>query len=414
MSVLASLVRAYDRMADRHEVPPFGYSSEEIGFVISLNEDGTSAGLPIDVRATAGKRLRGRRLSVPASFKRPGITPRAFFLWDNTAFALGVSAKEGKDAASRFQAFLELHARALRDADDPGLKAFLRFIEAWRPEDFLRLGWPDEMKDLNVVFALNSERLSGINIHDRPAARSLWARLLADGDKSKAVCMISGDDAPVARLHPAIKSVWGAQIAGASIVSFNLEASESYCHVQGDNAPVSEAAAFAYTAALNKFLETGSRNRIQIGDASTVFWADASCVDADPTSIAEDAFLAMFNGIDESADGQKVGAILAKIRNGERLEDFAPGLAKGVRFHVLGLAPNAARLSVRFWLEDEFGRLAENYRRFADDMTIEPPPRGGNPPLWRFLAETACQSAPNFDPQSACKIDPCPARFFAC
>ena len=55
MSMLASLNRAYGRMADRDEVPPFGYSSEKIGFVISLKENGRPAGLPIDKRDGSGK-----------------------------------------------------------------------------------------------------------------------------------------------------------------------------------------------------------------------------------------------------------------------------------------------------------------------------------------------------------------------
>jgi CRISPR-associated protein Csd1 len=173
-------------------------------------------------------------------------------------------------------------------------------------------------------------------------------------------------------------------------VSFNLDAFESYGHEQGDNAPVSEAATFAYTTALNKFLSSGSRNRVQIGDASTVFWADAS--NAEDAQIAEDIFLAAHGAPDDGIASQKVGAILDKIRQGQPLEAFAPGLATGVRFHVLGLAPNAARLSIRFWFEDDFGRLARNYQGFAEDMRIEPPPhKNPNPPLWRYLVETAVQ-----------------------
>src|SRR5262249_8225385 len=123
--------------------------------------------------------------------------------------------------------------------------------------------------DQNIVFALESERLDSVYIHDRPAARELWARLSAERDKNaEAICLVSGDKAPVARLHPAIKGVWGAQSSGASIVSFNLDAFTSYGHEQGDNAPISEAAAFAYTTALNRFLERDSGHRIQIGDAS--------------------------------------------------------------------------------------------------------------------------------------------------
>jgi CRISPR-associated protein Csd1 len=248
------------------------------------------------------------------------------------------------------------------------------------------------MKDQNVVFALESERLDGIYLHDRPAARALWGRLSAEGDKTEAVCLISGEYAPVARLHPAIKGVWGAQSSGASIVSFNLDAFESYGHSQGENAPVSEIAAAAYTGALNKFLETGSRNRVQIGDASTVFWADASNAEAEEAAQTTEALVYawLYEPPNDGVQAQKVGAILEKIRNGQRLEDYEPGLAEGVRFHVLGLAPNAARLSIRFWFEDDFGQLAKNYQRFLDDMRIEPPwHRNPNPPLWQYLRETA-------------------------
>ena len=401
MSVLASLVQAYERLADRHEVPPFGYSSEKIGFLIPLHEDGTP-GMPIDLREGEGRRLTAPLMAVPASFKRPGMTPRAFFLWDNTAFALGVTASESKDAATRFAAFRKRHLDELSSSDDPGLVALLRFIEKWQPETFTALGWPEAMKDQNIVFALESERLRNIRIHDRPAARALWSRLAAKGERSEAICLITGERSPVARLHPAIKGVWGAQSSGASMVSFNLDAFTSYGHEQGDNAPVSEAAAFAYTTALNKFLETGSRNRLQIGDASTVFWADAS--NARLAEAAEDAFAAFFGEqrVDEAQQAAKIGTVLEKIRAGRPLTEIDPGFADGVRFHVLGLSPNAARLSVRFWLDDDFGEIARRYARHAEAMRIEPPPKDQSPSIWRCLIETAAlRKTDNIQPNLA-------------
>lgn len=395
MSMLASLAGAYDRMAERGEVPPFRYTSERIGFLISLNEDGSPAGKPTDLRETIGKKLIAPLMAVPASFKRPGITPRSFFLWDNTAFALGITASQDKDPGPRLEAFRSLHQKALSDTDDPGLQALLLFIKLWVPERFETLGWPGDIKDQNVVFALERDRLRSVCIHDRPAAKVLWARLSAEAEGAEAVCLVTGEKAPIARLHPAIKGVWGAQTSGASIVSFNLDAFESYGHEQGDNAPISEYSASAYTTALNKFLESGSKNRIQIGDASTVFWADGS--EVKEAEAAESIFSAMLGGeagtdeerIDEQTEAAKVGAVLDGLRKGKPLTELAPELTKGVRFHVLGLAPNAARLSVRFWLEDDFGIIAERYRRFVDEMRIEPPPRDPNPPLWRYLVETA-------------------------
>lgn len=193
----------------------------------------------------------------------------------------------------------------------------------------------------------------------------------------------------MARTHPPIKGVRsGGGKDADSIVSFNLDAFTSYGHEQGDNAPVSEAAAFAYTTALNRFLQRDSGHRVQIGDASTVFWADAS--DARLSSEAEADFAAWFDPApNEATEASKVRAKLDAIRQGQRLAEINPALAKHVRFHVLALAPNAARLSIRFYLEDDFGVIAGNYRRYLADMRIEPPPRDAQPAMWKYLAETA-------------------------
>jgi CRISPR-associated protein Csd1 len=253
MSALASLVHAYDRLAERGEAPVFGYSVEKIGFLISLNEDGTTAGPPIDLREGEGKKKTPLLIPAPQPTKRTSsIAPN--FLWDKTSYVLGVTAGGGKRTAEEHAAFVAKHKELLQDTDDEGLRALLRFLESWSPENFTNLGWSEDIKDQNVVFSLENERRKNIRLHDRPAARALWARLCSEGEKSQAACLVTGEHGPVARLHPAIKGVWGAQSSGASLVSFNIDAFTSYGHEQGDNAPVSEAAAFAYTTALNHFL----------------------------------------------------------------------------------------------------------------------------------------------------------------
>jgi CRISPR-associated protein Csd1 len=383
MSILASLAKAYERIP---QAPPFGYSSERISFVISLNEDGSVSSVT-DVRATEGKKRTPRMMQVPASSKRPGITPKPFFLWDNTAFVLGVTATEGKDAETRRAAFRDFHLRVLQAADDPGLQAVRDFLAAWSPNRFAPPLWPEDMKDQNVVFALETERRQDIYIHDRPVAKALWADLNTAGERTDAICLVTGIQAPIARLHTSIRGVWGAQTSGASIVAFNQEAFESYGHEQGDNAPVSEVAAFKYTTALNAFLGRDSKNRIQIGDASTVFWADSS--NASAVELAETTFSSMFADVDDETQAAKVGDILKSIRNGQPLGEVAPELADGVRFHVLGLSPNAARLSIRFWFDNDFGVLARNYQRFVQEIAVIPTPRDENPALWKYLAETA-------------------------
>jgi CRISPR-associated protein Csd1 len=385
MSALASLVRAYDRLAKRDEVPTFGYSQEKIGFLISLNKDGTPVGQPIDLREEDGKKRLAKLMAVPQPVKRTsGVSPN--FLWDKTAYVLGVTAGEGKRTTEEHAAFVAQHRDLLAENTDEGIQAVLKFVDAWTPENFARFGWSDEIKDQNIVFALESERRQDIRIHDRPAARELWAKLSAGTDRVEAACLVTGERGPVARLHPSIKGVWGAQTAGASIVSFNLDAFTSYGHEQGDNAPISEAATFAYTTTLNRFLEKGSGHRIQIGDASTVFWAEAE--NAEAAKEAEDIF-ASFLAIDEKQETAKVAGILKAIHDGLPIEDIKPNLLNGVRFFVLALAPNAARLSVRFYVEDDFGVIAERYAKHVQRMRIEPPPREAMPSMWRLLIETA-------------------------
>ena len=399
MSILAALVRAYDRLP-QDERPPFGYSMEKIGFVIGLHPDGSVATVT-DIRDGEGRKKLPQPMLVPQPVKRTaGIAPN--LLWDKTAYVLGVTAGEGKRTADEHAAFVARHEAALAENADEGLQALLLFLRNWTPQRFGELGCSEEMKDQNVIFALESERLAHVYLHDRPAAAAIIGNASSDPDATRDICLVSGVETVPARLHPSIKGVWGAQTAGAALVSFNLDAFTSYGHEQGSNAPVSEQAAFAYTSVLNRFLASGSGHRIQIGDASTVFWA--LCDDDAAADLAERLFRAMVDPPAESEQereereeresddrtfSQKVGIQLERIRRGEPLKVVEPKLAEGVLFHVLGLSPNAARLSVRYWFDDDFGVLAENYRRFVSDIEISPPPAESAPALWRYLRETA-------------------------
>jgi CRISPR-associated protein Csd1 len=399
MSALASLARAYDRMAERKEVPSFGYSTQNVGFLISLNADGTVASPPIDLRTGEGKKRAPVPMAVPQPAKRTsGIAPN--FLWDKSAYVLGVIAGEVKRTAEEHAAFIARHEEWLAGTEDEGLKALLLFLRNWTPGQFASSAWPEEIKDQNIVFALERERLDQFNLHDRPEARERWSRMAAQGAGASAVCLITGLSAPVQRLHPSIKGVWGAQSAGASIISFNLDAFTSYGNEQGNNAPVSEAAAFAYTTALNRLLEKGSKQRLQIGDASAVFWADAS--DAAAAVNAQGMFAHLMGIVDETAEATRIGTILGQMRDGRQVASFKPDLPKGVRFHVLALAPNAARLSVRFYIEDDFGIIATRYLDHLERMRIEPPPKDDNPSIWRLLIETAVlRKSENIQPNLA-------------
>jgi CRISPR-associated protein Csd1 len=399
MSALASLARAYDRMAERNEVPSFGYSTQNIGFLISLNADGSMAGPPIDLRSVGGKKREPRRMVVPQPVKRAvNIAPN--YLWDKTEYVLGITESPDARTAKVHAAFIHKHESWLAGTEDEGLLAVLHFLRGWSSHHFSQLGWTHEMVDQNIVFALESERTNGVNLHDRIEARARWARAIADSEGAERPCLVTGQVGPVQRLHPAIKGIRTDTQSADTLVGFNRAAFESYGHKQGDNAPVSESAAFAYTTALNRFLERESGHRLQIGDASTVFWADGS--DAAEVAAAEDMFADLMNMVDEKAEAKKVGSILAQMRAGREVASFEPDLPEGVRFHVLALAPNAARLSVRFYVEDKFEAIATRYIGHIERMRIEPSPKDDNPSIWRMLIETAVlRKSENIQPNLA-------------
>lgn len=413
MTILQALDRYYDRMTARGEAEVSGYSREKISFAIVLSANGEPID-KIDLRQKSGKRLVPSLREVPAAVKRTvAITPNLF--WDKTAYALGRTTSEGRRTQKEHEVFRTLHLDLLARNDDPGLAALRAFLERWKPERFDSSPFVPDMLDTNIVF-----RLDGDNnfIHERQAAKHIVeVRNKAGADADKAMCLVTGAVAPVRRLHPSIKGVEGAQSSGASLVSFNLEAFKSYGKDQGDNAPTSEGAAFRYGAALNRMLDRGSRNRIQrtVGDTTVVFWADTSGVGEAAAGAAEDVFASIFDPPTTKLESDDDAQAAVKVR--DRLEDFAKGrplkqidlrLESGTRFYVLGLAPNAARLSVRFWLEDDFEHIAHRLGLHAQDLVIEPKPRGWvrPPSIQRLLVKTTAlqEKFDNIPPQIAGEV----------
>lgn len=388
--ILQALNRYYERLfeQDAEDVAPYGFSPEKVSFEILLTPEGGVAQVN-DIRDTSDKKPQPKILEVPQPPKRASnIAP--CFLWDKTSYVLGVSSAS-KRADKEHEAFIALHETALAGEDDLGLKALLNFLRDWSPEQFEARGFPPDMVDANVVFRLDGEQCY---LHDRPAAQGVRAKLLSgdegrDVSASEAVCLVSGEAAPVARLHPSIKGVWGAQTAGASIVSFNLESFKSYGKDQGYNAPISEQAAFAYTTALNYLLRRGEHNRqrLQVGDASVVFWAEAA--DAKQASAAEDLFATLLNPpADDASEAARVRAVLERIAKGRPVADLVPNLEPGTRMYVLGLAPNASRLSVRFWQVDTLAVLAGRIAQHAEDLHLEPLPWRTEPSVYRLVLAT--------------------------
>ena len=412
MTVLQSLAGYYDRMAARGEAEPAGFSREKISFAVVINAEGAVLAVG-DLRDATGKKPVPTLRDVPASFKRPGTGVSPFFLWDKTAYALGVSAEPDMRTTLQHQAFRDLHAELLAGSEDEGLLAFGRFLAGWSPERFAEPPFTADMLDTNIVFRLDADTDEDGRprfIHDRPAALPLIEARAGEGQS--AFCLISGVEAPIARLHPSIKGVDGAQTMGAALVSFNLDAFESYGKAQGANAPTGQAAAARYGAALNRLLDRGSRNRIRIGDATVAFWADTSVSGELMARAAEEALFAIFGGgarpdVDQDAsEAAKLYEQLKPLAEGRPVTVGAGSLHPQTRIHILGLSPNAARLSVRFWLTQDLGTLAANLARHTEDCRVEPPPWRTPPSINRLLVKTtaAQEKWDNIPPQLAGEV----------
>ncbi|NLM46103.1 MAG: type I-C CRISPR-associated protein Cas8c/Csd1 [Firmicutes bacterium] len=381
--ILQALKEYYDRKAADPDsnIAPFGWEWKEIPFIIVLDHDGNLIQIE-DTREGEGKKKRAKAFLVPQAVKKTsGIA--ANLLWDTTGYVFGIDTKDKKErAAKKQEAFIERLEQELGELEIVRkVINFLKDITCDRLEK--EEHWQEILEmNPNLSFRFVSDSFL-VCRHPDVLAKITSSMKNGVREKELGTCLITGEKAKIQTLHTAIKGVYGAQTSGANIVSFNLDAFCSFGKEQGLNAPVSANAEFAYTTALNTLLSKDSKQRIIIGDASTVFWSEK------PTEFEADFsfFFKEPEKDDPDAGTQKVKELFASVKTGAYKED------KGdTRFYILGLAPNAARLAVRFWQVGTISEFASRIRQYFDDFTIIKPP---NEPeyysLWRILVNISAQ-----------------------
>lgn len=374
-----------------HRLPAFGLEEKEIPFVLQIDADGHWLPPIQDKRRKEGKKLLGRRYLVPAAVKRSsGVA--ANLLWDTAEYVLGVDTRGKPERVAEQHAAFRARIEALPDEalSLPGVAAVRKFLAAIDLAAFAADPFWPEITESNPVLGLQLQGEIGL-VCQHPAIALAATAVADDVETETAFCLVSGEPAPVERTHTAIKGVWGAQSSGANIVSFNLDAFNSYGKRQGANAPVGKPAAFAYTTALNHLLARDSRQRVQVGDASTVFWAEKP---SDFETLPADLFGEPPKD-DPDRGTRALDTLYRSINTGHFVSDD-----DGTRCHVLGLAPNAARIAVRFWQTGTAAELGRRLRRHFDDLNVA---RGPNDPrhlsLFRLLTAIAVQGkADNIPP----------------
>ncbi len=394
--ILQALTAYYEQLVRQGKLSAPGWDdSFKVSYELRLNDAGQLVSIvPLLTEKTIGKKtvLAPRAMRVPAHEKRSsGIA--ANFLCDNSSYLLGADEKgKPERSADCFKACAKLHHAILDGVDSPAARALLAYFDSWDPAQaathpLLQEQWKEITGNANLIFGYEAADHSHSFVNDDPAIQNAWQTHYngrsADSDIGQ--CLITGKYAHIERTHPNISGVPGAQSSGAALVSFNAPAFCSYGHEQGDNAPVSKYAAFAYTTALNRLLADRSHCK-HVGDTTILCWAE----NAEP--VYQDAMSMFLFGADEAAGIQEsdVQAALKRLSAGQTVPFLGKELSHDQHFYLLGLAPNAARLSVRFFLRDTFGSFAQNLQKHAEEMAIDcsEKEKFRTLPIWAVVNET--------------------------
>jgi CRISPR-associated protein Csd1 len=371
--MLASLARYYDVIAAQpdSEVAKPGWGPQKVFALIEIDEHGSLKGvIPCEDK-------KGWVKAAPFQEKRSSGV-KANLLCDTTSYFFGRDAKgKPQRALECFNASKEKHLEFLNGLTSREAVALRLFFQTWNPanaEDN-----PVFMQNQDVLFA---GRALMFSFHGKEIAQSeeiankVSEAAFETTDDPVMTCLVDGKKAPIARLHPSIKGVVGAQSSGAALVGFNSPSFESYGHNgdQGLNAPVSSSVVFKYSTALN-YLLASPKHRMRIGDTTVVFWSDSE----QDNEVSQDLLTAidpsaLFNAYATSDEGTKVEvdtdkeltALFERIAQAKMVHD--PILDANV--YVLGLAPNASRLAVRFFYKNSFGAFIDNIKKHYERMQI--------------------------------------------
>ena len=380
--IFQALISLYDRLKEKDAVPDFGFSLEDIGFVIRINQQGDIVDGPIDLRTPAGaNRYEFRESVVPyankVNVRSSGASKTPNFMVDKPEYIFGMSNKTKKPVHNK--SFKELMNAVCAQSQDSGVKAVMAFLGKWSPDESPELSFWDEMCGTHgkwTAFQLEGDREF---IHERPAVRELWKAYIQKEEYAEGYNFIDGRRTKLQSQFAQFK--FG---SGASMVSFNEKAYESYQKKRGDNAPISLVGEFKSSTALKYLLRNG-KHRLRIGDAVTVFWTERD-------SPVEEFMGVVLNPDDSSEESYKLKAFLDAARKGKQPQ--IPDYDESDRFYILGLSVNKARLAVRFWhncsVDELKNRLGLHFNALEMERSRDGDPL--NPGIWHLLKETARES----------------------
>lgn len=393
--ILQALAKHYENLAEQGKVSRPGWCHAKVSYAVNLSETGEILSITSrKVEETRGKKT----VWVPASLAVPEMVSRssgvsANFLCDNAKYMLGIDAEgTNQRVLDCFQATREKHQTVLKSSQGKISRAILNYFTSWDPQKAAEnAAVQQNREDLtdggNLIFCVE-----GTDAQNDPEIRECWEHYQEDrSGKADGICLVTGTRTEISRIHKVIKGVPGAQSSGAALVSFNAPAFESYGKEQSYNAPVGKYAEYAYTTALN-YLLTQRDYTFSLGDSMVVFWAESG---------QEQYQKNFFDTIMPRRDNQKkLKDIFDSLKQDTKiyLEDTEMDLSQN--FYILALAPNAARLSVRFFYVNSFGSILKNIAEHYERLSIVKPVREEQDYLGirDMLNETVNQKSKNKTP----------------
>jgi CRISPR-associated protein Csd1 len=378
--IFHSLISLYDRLSDADKVPPYGFSLEDIGFVITIDKKGAIVGQPEDLRQKIkADSFEYHTSIVPYTNKvnvrsGRGAAETPNFMVDKADYIFGMSGKAKKKV--HHCSFFKRIQDVCGDSTDEGILSVKAFYEKWNPDDSLRLKYWNEMSGRQgkwIAFRLQGD--TGF-VHERDEVKKRWIDFLAKEEYPRGISFIDGDEHDIQ--HQFAQFKFG---SGASLVSFNEVAYESYRKKRGENAPISVAAEFKSSTAL-KFLFRSKTQRLRIGDATVVFWAERK-------SSIEKIFGQILNpSFEDQAAANQVKMFLKGIKKGVLPNDLKN--EENLKFFILGLSLNKARLALRFWFVSTVRDLMKKLQAHFSDLEMELSSEQDvqYPGIWHLLKET--------------------------
>ena len=385
--ILQALVEFYESMAARGEMPPVGWMQVPVSYILDIDREGKLLGARHTLAdVTVGKKTVSKPVPrmCPAQVSRT-VGVESNFLCDHSGYLLGVDRKgKPKRTQECFDACRKLHHTILDHADSDTARAILAFFDGWNPEKAkdhpaLKDTYDDIISGGNLLF-----RYEGKIVSDDRAIAEAWDQYYNDNGEDKGYCLVTGCYGIVEKTHPQIRGFVGAQSSGAALVSFNAPAFTSYGKEQNLNAPTGKYASFAYTSALNYLIKDPDRH-IRVGETTVLFW-----MNGDDTAGEQLVGFAFDDDPPANYTKEELWEKIESLAEGIPVEFDGTRLDPGCPFYILGLSPNAARLSVRFFYQNTFGAFLKNVWAHQERLRIVRPVYDDYEtlPVWKMLDET--------------------------